>query len=78
MLSELLLYNKVYHLFEPDDKLVLAVSGGVDSMVLTDLMQKAGAHFVVAHATSICVARNRMATSSLYVSMPKNIICNAL
>ncbi len=49
MLSELQLYNKVYHLFEPDDKLVLAVSGGVDSMVLTDLMQKAGAHFVMAH-----------------------------
>lgn len=49
MLSELLLYNKVYHLFEPDEKLVLAVSGGEDSMVLTDLMQKAGAHFVVAH-----------------------------
>lgn len=49
MLSELQQYNKVYHLFEPDEKLVLAVSGGVDSMVLTDLMQKAGAHFVVAH-----------------------------
>ena len=49
MLSELQQYNKVYHLFEPDEKLVLAVSGGVDSMVLTDLMLKAGAHFVVAH-----------------------------
>lgn len=49
MLSELLLYNKVYHLFEPGEKLVLAVSGGVDSMVLTDLMQKVGSHFVVAH-----------------------------
>lgn len=49
MLSELQQYNKVYHLFEPDEKLVLAVSGGVDSMVLTDLMQKAGAHFVVVH-----------------------------
>ena len=49
MLSELLLYNKVYHLFELDEKLVLAVSGGVDSMILTDLMQKADAHFVVAH-----------------------------
>lgn len=49
MLSELQQYNKVYRLFEPDEKLVLAVSGGVDSMVLTDLLQKAGAHFVVAH-----------------------------
>lgn len=49
MLPELLQYNKVYHLFEPDEKLVLAVSGGVDSMVLTDLLQKASAHFVVAH-----------------------------
>lgn len=49
MLSELQQYNKVYRLFEPDEKLVLAVSGGVDSMVLTDLMQKVGSHFVVAH-----------------------------
>ena len=30
MLAELLQYNKVYRLFEPDEKLVLAVSGGVD------------------------------------------------
>ena len=49
MLSELLQYNKVYRLFEPSEKLVLAVSGGVDSMVLADLLQKANAHFVVAH-----------------------------
>ncbi len=36
-------------LFAKTDKLVLAVSGGVDSMVMLDLFQQSGYEFCVAH-----------------------------
>lgn len=36
-------------LFGKDDRLILAVSGGVDSVVLTDLCFKAGYRFAIAH-----------------------------
>lgn len=38
-----------HSLFTSADKLLLAVSGGVDSMVMADLMLKSGFHFSVAH-----------------------------
>jgi tRNA(Ile)-lysidine synthase len=37
------------HLFLPGDKLVLAVSGGVDSIVLFELCRQTGLDFSVAH-----------------------------
>ena len=36
-------------LFQPDDTLLLAVSGGIDSVVLCDLCKNAGYHFSIAH-----------------------------
>ena len=36
-------------LFSPGDRLLLAVSGGLDSVVLCDLAHRAGLHFVIAH-----------------------------
>ena len=49
MLDELLKYNKVYHLINEGDKIVLALSGGVDSMVLANLFLEMKTDFVVAH-----------------------------
>lgn len=42
-------YIHQHNLFTPKDQLLLAVSGGVDSVVLTDLCFKAGYSFTIAH-----------------------------
>lgn len=43
------LYIKQQNLFQPKDKLLLAVSGGVDSVVLCELCKQAGYDFTIAH-----------------------------
>jgi tRNA(Ile)-lysidine synthase len=42
-------YIKQQNLFQPKDKLLLAVSGGVDSVVLCELCKQAGYDFIIAH-----------------------------
>lgn len=42
-------YIKQQNLFQPKDKLLLAVSGGADSVVLCELCKLAGYQFVMAH-----------------------------
>src|SRR6185436_11511944 len=42
-------FIKKENLFQPKDKLILAVSGGVDSVVLCELCKQAGYNFTIAH-----------------------------
>lgn len=42
-------HNREKNLFSPKDKLLLAVSGGVDSVVLCELCYQAGYKFIIAH-----------------------------
>lgn len=49
LLSQFREFIKRENLFQKEDRLLLAVSGGVDSVVLTDLVNKAGYAFEIAH-----------------------------
>src|ERR1700682_6527023 len=49
LLSQFKNFIKQQNLFSPKDKLLLAVSGGVDSVVLCELCKQAGYDFVIAH-----------------------------
>ena len=49
MLDQFKAYINRYHLIAEGDKLILALSGGIDSMVLADLLPKAKVEFVAAH-----------------------------
>jgi tRNA(Ile)-lysidine synthase len=49
LLQKFIGFIKKENLFQPKDKLLLAVSGGVDSVVLCELCRQAGYDFVIAH-----------------------------
>jgi tRNA(Ile)-lysidine synthase len=49
LLKEFQQFIKKQNLFQPKDKLLLAVSGGVDSVVLCELCKQAGYNFIIAH-----------------------------
>ncbi len=49
MLQEFLEFIEKQKLFTKDEKVLLGVSGGIDSMVMADLFQRAGFRFGIAH-----------------------------
>ncbi len=49
LLQKFIDFIKKENLFQPKDKLLLAVSGGIDSVVLCELCKQAGYDFAIAH-----------------------------
>jgi tRNA(Ile)-lysidine synthase len=49
MLEKFIAYIREKNLFAPEDKIILAVSGGIDSVVMCDLFYKAKFTFAIAH-----------------------------
>src|SRR3981081_2625105 len=49
LLQKFTQFIKKENLFQPKDKLILAVSGGVDSVVLCELCKQSGFNFIIAH-----------------------------
>ena len=49
MLKDFVLYIKEKQLFNPSERLLLTISGGIDSVVLADLCHQAGLLFGIAH-----------------------------
>ena len=49
MLDTLLNFISSQKLFQPEQKILLAVSGGIDSMVMEHLFWKAGFRYAIAH-----------------------------
>lgn len=49
LLKQFVTYIENHHLFSPKDKLLLAVSGGIDSVVLCELCKQAEFDFAIAH-----------------------------
>ena len=49
MFDEFITYNKEYGLFNPTDRILLAVSGGIDSMVMSHLLMRTGNAKGIAH-----------------------------
>jgi tRNA(Ile)-lysidine synthase len=49
MFEEFLAFNREHHLFEEDDRVLLAVSGGIDSVVMLDLFMKTSITAGIAH-----------------------------
>ena len=49
MLEQFKQYVSDFRLFRPEEPILLAISGGVDSMVLAELFYRAGYNFAIAH-----------------------------
>lgn len=64
-------YISLHHLFTKDEPLILAVSGGVDSVVLADLCSKAGYTFSIAHCNFQLRGEESNADEALVQSLGK-------
>ena len=49
MLDKLLNYISSQKLFQPEEKILLAISGGIDSMVMAHLFEQTQFHYAIAH-----------------------------
>ncbi len=73
MLSRLRKYIEHHQLLDEQDKILVAVSGGVDSMVLAHLLIRASYQIDIAHCNFNLRGKNSDADEELVRSFAKNI-----
>lgn len=73
MLSEFLLFAHKHKLFPKEGKILLAVSGGLDSIVMTDLFLKAEIKFGIAHCNFGLRAKESDLDEAFVKSLAKKI-----
>ncbi len=72
MLESFLTFIGEHELLGPDDKILLTVSGGIDSMVMSDLFLRAGYEFSIAHCNFQLRGEESDADEALVKEMAKN------
>ncbi len=66
-------YIHEQNLFQKNDRLLLAVSGGIDSVVLTELCHQAGYNFFIAHC-NFHLRKEESNRSNLHALFQENIL----
>ena len=64
-------YIEKEHLFSPDDKILVALSGGADSVALLYILHTAGYHCEAAHCNFHLRAKSQTGTSYLSANFAK-------
>jgi tRNA(Ile)-lysidine synthase len=80
MLKAFQQYIQSKSLFKRSDKILLAISGGIDSMVMLDLFQKSGYSFEVAHCNFMLRGEDSYADEAFVLDYCKSngILCHTI
>lgn len=77
MIEEFKAFTQKHNLFNSEDRLILAVSGGIDSVVLVDLCYRAGYSFAIAHCNFMLRGKDSDADEAFVRSLAEKygVVC---